>query len=224
MAISFEYLPCEYDGTPLLDLCGAKNDPRLPGGIIEKLVEEFGEINGLEPNTGDRIFIPILPPFRKKYEGLVTAENLSPPDPEPEPAPIVVEPEPTPKPVAEAAPRSTPKPVPRVEEKPKVVTSERPKKTKRDAQMIKEPAKHVGKIQFKLFPYTFSRPGETIEAVIRLYNDMQTGQATMKKLVYEFTRANLDALPPKLGQTVKVPVLLPFVYRHVNENQIFKDA
>ena len=78
--------------------------------------------------------------------------------------------------------------------------------------------KKIAKLLYKTFPYTFSRPNETIEAVLRLYNDMNMSQPVLKKLVYEFVRNNKDALPPKLGQTVQVPVLQAYARRHEQTN------
>ena len=78
-------------------------------------------------------------------------------------------------------------------------------------------------LQYRLYPYTFSRPNETIEAVIRLYNDLAISRSIINKLVYEFSKNNQNSLPPKLGQTVNIPVLLPFCFRHENKNKIFTD-
>ena len=83
--------------------------------------------------------------------------------------------------------------------------------------------KTMGNVQYRTYPYVFSRPGETIEAVTRLYNDMSISRAVLDKLVQEFSLINKDSLPPKLGQTVQIPVLLPFCFRHENDNKIFTD-
>lgn len=90
-----------------------------------------------------------------------------------------------------------------------------------EPEPIKE--KPRGTVHHRTYPYTFSRPGETIEAVIRLYNDMSVDRSVIDKLVHEFSDINQDSLPPKLGQTVQVPVLLPFCFRHENEHKIFTD-
>jgi len=44
------------------------------------------------------------------------------------------------------------------------------------------------------------------------------------QLMKEFNTINEGLLPPRLGTEVLVPVLLPFCYRHENENKIFKDG
>ena len=214
MAVQYQYLPHKFDGTPIRDLVGNANNPVLPGGIIDKLVAEFEETNPGDHDTTDTVFIPILPPFAKKHEGLVDKDGIFEfrrPKPEPVVEPIKeeryvppTEPEPEPEP-------EPPPPPPKIRVRP-----ERPKAPP-------QPLEKTGKLQYKSFPYTFSRPGETIEAVIRLYNDMSVSRAMINKLVFEFSKNNPDSNPPKLGQTVLVPVLLPFVYRHLNDNKIFTD-
>jgi hypothetical protein len=82
----------------------------------------------------------------------------------------------------------------------------------------------TGKLNYRTYPYTFSRPNETIEAIIRLYNDMSVSRTVISKLAKEFTEINREALPPKLGQSVQIPVLLPFCFRHENEHKIFNDG
>jgi len=215
MSIEYKYLPVTYDDTPLDKLCGDANNPHLPGGIIDKLVDELLEANIKDFSTGSTIYIPILSPFAKKYDNLVSKDEIKKPKQIErtieEPVPIY-----KPEEKEDEEPKIALKELPPEPE----VIKEKPKKAKIEDKEFK-PTK--GKLNYRLFPYTFSRPGETIEAVIRLYNDMSTGPAVIKKLVYEFTRENKDAIPPKLGQTVQVPVLLPFVYRHVNDNKIFKD-
>lgn len=81
-----------------------------------------------------------------------------------------------------------------------------------------------GKIsRYRTYPYTFARPGDTIKGVIRLYNDLSLDEEVIDELIKEFNIINEGALPPKLGQEVFVPVLLPFCYRHENDNKIFND-
>ena len=224
MSVNYQYLPYEYQGEKIEFLVGEYNHPKLPANIIEKVVQEFSDVNGeFVPDVGTKVFIPILPPFRKKHTGLLTLEEAMAPPPVEE----VVEPEEIEEPeeVVEEPVVEEVVVAPPIVETPRerIIPEAREKKTKAQ-DVTKDHSKGAGKLHYKLIPYTFSRPNETIEAVVRLYNDMSTGQATIKKLVYEFTRENMDALPPKLGQTVQVPVLLPFVYRHVNDNKIFKDA
>ena len=77
--------------------------------------------------------------------------------------------------------------------------------------------------QYRTYPYTFCRPNETIRAVIRLYNDMNLTDKVIEALIDEFNVLNEDAKPPSLGQTVQVPVLIAFAFRHENENKIFTD-
>lgn len=76
-------------------------------------------------------------------------------------------------------------------------------------------------LKYRTYPYFFSKPGDTIRAVIRLYNDMEIDPKMIDWLLAEFNEINKDALPPKLGQKVQIPVLLPFCYRHENGNKIF---
>jgi len=228
MAVKYKYLPVESGGSTVEKLIARKNSPKLPGGILGKVMLEYEDANPGDP--GVDIFIPILPPFHKKYNNLLDREEFAahlekreaeieaatyvPPEiplkenppsaenryEEPE---IEVEPEPEPEPEPEFTP----------------IIREAPKPKRRPVKEIKKP----GGLKFEEFPYTFSRPGETIEAVIRLYNDMSVSREIINKLVYEFSQLNPDANPPKLGQTVQIPVLLPFTYRHLNKNKIFTD-
>lgn len=216
MAIEYKYLPLGISETPPKDLIGEHNNPSIPGGIIDKLVVEFERVNPIITDSTTTIFIPILPPFFKKHDTLVSEANigemsiekpvLKEIDPDDEEVAEIVEP--TPEIVPEVIPRTSRPPQ---AAKPKPPTSP-PKKIEKK-----------GTMGFKPFPYTFSRPGETIEAVVRLFNDMSVSKHVIQKLVYEFSVLNPDACPPKLGQTVQVPVLLPFTYRHMNENKIFTD-
>jgi hypothetical protein len=51
--------------------------------------------------------------------------------------------------------------------------------------------------------------GHTIEAVVRLHNRHDLSRDIIASLVGIFNQVNRDARPPKLGQTVKVPVYMP---------------
>ena len=77
---------------------------------------------------------------------------------------------------------------------------------------------------YRTYKYTFGRPNETVRGLIRLYNDMNLSDKIIDQLMEEFNKINADNLPPKLGSTVAVPVLLNFCFRHENENEIFKDG
>lgn len=90
-------------------------------------------------------------------------------------------------------------------------------------EVIAEKKEVTGTKNYRTYPYLFCRPGETIKAVIRLYNDMSLDDKMIGWLLNEFNQINEDAQPPKLGQQVQIPVLLPFCFRHENNNQIFKD-
>ncbi len=229
MAVKFQYMPHPADDeTPIRDIICEYNDPRLPSGIIEKVVGEFEDVNTGDFEASENVYVPILPPFVKKHKGLVTKKEIEDQrwtkkveitETEPEVVEVVQVEErsvvaPPPPPPTEMSPveRSV-KPI----EKPPVQPT--PIKTKAAPKQIEKP----GKLNYKSFPYTFSRPGETIEAIIRLYNDMSVSRAMIDKLCFEFNKNNPEANPPKLGQTVQVPVLLPFTYRHLNDNKIFKD-
>jgi len=48
--------------------------------------------------------------------------------------------------------------------------------------------------------------GHTIEAVIKLYNHHNLSIVDIETLVSIFNNNNPDAKPPKVGQTVKVPI------------------
>lgn len=78
--------------------------------------------------------------------------------------------------------------------------------------------------KYKIYPYTFGRPNETVRGVIRLYNDMSITNKVIDELMEAFNEINAENLPPKLGSTAQIPVLLPFCYRHENKNKIFKDG
>lgn len=220
-----------YDNETIDELCMQYNNKYLPAAIIAKLTLEFNTVNGTE-NFNDVVFIPVLAPFQSHHKVILSKEEML----EEQQAYSKNQPEIVPKPIPEqisVKKEELPNPLKILKEKPieektkeieepesEIVPSVIPKAIV--AQPVK-PYKEEGKLHYKLFPYTFSRPGETIEAVIRLYNDMNAGTPTLKKLVYEFSKNNTEAMPPRLGQTVQVPVLLPFVYRHVNNNKIFKD-
>ena len=230
MAIKLMYLPVDHAEAPVIDLVGQYNNPHIPAGILEKLVDEFDVVNEDMKGT---IYVPILTPFQKKYENLLTADQaidaragILPPgpvvdaeakpeepteEPEVEPEPEIVKPEVRAREIIESGGTAKPKPTPGH------VAKTAPR------TVPEQPVKTVGNIKYRTFPYTFSRPNETIEAIIRLFNDMSVSRPVINKLVFEFTKINKEAQPPKLGQTVDVPVLLPFVYRHVNENKIFTD-
>lgn len=112
------------------------------------------------------------------------------------------------------------------ENQPKAEQKEEIKKQSIDKplQPIVGPVKRTSGItKYKTYPYVFCHPGDTIQAVIRLYNDMSLDMKMIEWLVQEFNSINEEALPPKLGQRVEVPVLLPFCYRHENDNRIFDD-
>ena len=55
--------------------------------------------------------------------------------------------------------------------------------------------------------HTFGQ-GHTIEAVVRLYNQHDLERDMILSLVDIFNSANPNARPPKLGQSVKVPVFM----------------
>lgn len=74
-------------------------------------------------------------------------------------------------------------------------------------------------IEYKTYPYTFGPGGGTIEGVIRNFNHMNMHPDAIAVLIKEFNLINQDALPPKMGQTVKIPVLLPFCAKHDNGEQ-----
>lgn len=76
-------------------------------------------------------------------------------------------------------------------------------------------------IEYKLYPYTFGPGGGTIEAVIRNFNHMNMHPEVMVILMKEFNLINQDALPPKMGQQVMIPVLLPFCDKHDTGQQKF---
>lgn len=52
--------------------------------------------------------------------------------------------------------------------------------------------------------------GHTIEAAIKLYNRNDLDENMMLSLVNIFNYTNKDAIPPKVGQTVKVPVFIGY--------------
>ena len=75
-------------------------------------------------------------------------------------------------------------------------------------------------IEYKTYPYTFSGlNGATISGVIRMYNHQNMNSTALNILIEEFTKINPEATPPKLGQTVQIPVLLPFCNKHENNEQ-----
>jgi hypothetical protein len=191
MSIDYKYLKEQFDGTSPTQIVAQRNNPALPSSIIDKIVDEFTRVNG--QNIGDEIWIPILPPFHKKYENLFSEEQIE--------IPTVELAETCPEP--EVAPEPTEVPEPTTEPQDGIHRS--------------------GKLNYRTYPYTFLRPGETIEAVIRLYNDMNISRAVINKLVCEFTALNPHASPPKFGQTAQIPVLLPFCFRHENDHKIFTD-
>lgn len=73
-------------------------------------------------------------------------------------------------------------------------------------------------VEYKTYPYQFSGlNGATIAGIIRQYNHMNMNEDVLKVLVSEFTKINPEAKPPKMGQTVQIPVLLPFCGKHNND-------
>ena len=82
----------------------------------------------------------------------------------------------------------------------------------------------TGTKNYRTFPYSFCRTGDTIIAVIRLYNDMNLDEKMIGWLLDEFNTLNEHAIPPRLGQTVQVPVLLPFCVRHEKDKTIFENS
>ena len=194
MLFQFKCLEVSYNKEDPLELLRTYNNKALPGGILEKLIDVFFDINNdLKP--GDIAFVPILPPFYKKHNTLIDPTNISR---------DVLESE-----VHHTETTNSP-----------TTTQEPPQST--EIEHIR-PIVEKSNIKFRTYPYTFSRPNETIEAVIRLYNDMKVSKAILGKLLYIFSEINKDSLPPKLGQTVEIPVLLPFCYRHENDHHIFND-
>lgn len=186
MSFHFKCVRIKYEDELPHDLVCSYNNKALPSSITDKLEEQFDEINGKELVAGEAIYIPILPPFYKKYDDLIEEKDV------PRKAPPVVE---------EGGRREL-----TLEEK-----------------LERRPIKREMNIKFRTYPYTFARPNETIEAVVRLYNDMNVSRSMIGQLCKIFTEINKEALPPKLGQVVDIPVLLPFCFRHENENKIFTD-
>ena len=226
MSVKFKYLKETYKGEDINDLVRIANVKSLPQVIIDKLLVVLRDVNKPEDTLkdGDDIFIPILPMYFKNYRNLLTAEQILSgelPKPEPEPEP---KPEPKPEPIILEEPeeekeeqvfvKKIPKPTPKFIEVPTGEIDHLPD----PVPMGDIKPKKIAKLLYKTYPYTFSRPNETIEAVLRLYNDMNMSQPVLKKLVYEFVRNNKDALPPKLGQTVQVPVLKAYAKRHEQPN------
>jgi len=215
MSIDFKYKQATFTSEPVNTQVAAFNNPKLPGSIVEKIVEEFNRSNKhLRVVPGTEVYIPILPPFHKNHSDLLSREDFVPQKPVEikEELPPVEEPKPEPQVTREVKPTEA-EPEPKPE----------PAKPEPDPEDNKPPVKKLGALSVRLYPYTFARPNETIEAVIRLYNDMSVSRQVIDKLVYEFSRINVESLPPKLGQTVQVPVLLPFCYRHENNHKIFTD-
>lgn len=219
MSINFRYVQTECNSDSLKKQVSGLNNPALPDGVIDKIMDEFYQVNERAVMEGDTIFIPILPPFQKKYSDLIDRDDILQngarrdlPAVEEPAETVVAEPE-------KVVPVENPieKPV-----MPKVTVPSTQDLTAHEKAELR-PIRKVGQISYRVYPYTFTRPNETIEAVVRLYNDMNVSRSVINKLVYEFSEVNKEALPPKLGQTVKVPVLLPFCYRHENDNKIFTD-
>jgi hypothetical protein len=210
MSIQFKYAETTCTNEPFAEQVANANNPALPESVISKIVDEFHQVNKTAIMEGDVIYIPILGPFQKKYDSLLTADEI--------PTTKAEEPEVELEEVVEDIPEES-----TLEETP----SEGEKRAVEEPTEITEenmsPVEEYGGLQVRLYPYTFTRPNETIEAVIRLYNDMNVSRAIINKLVYEFSNINTDSLPPKLGQTVQIPVLLPFCYRHENKHKIFTD-
>lgn len=50
--------------------------------------------------------------------------------------------------------------------------------------------------------------GQTITAAIRKYNRMDITKEELSSLVNIFNQLNSEALPPKLGQSVKIPIFI----------------
>lgn len=69
-------------------------------------------------------------------------------------------------------------------------------------------------IEYKEYPHTCSSATGTITAVIRQYNHMNMNEDVLQLLVIAFNDINEDILPPKMGQEVMIPVLLPFCEKH----------
>jgi hypothetical protein len=210
MSINFKYVRAARDERTPRQMVADFNNPALPGGVIDKVLDQFNIINN-DRDANDAVFIPILPPFFKKHNDLIELRDFQQQEvSEPaEPA----EGDPVQKAVASEseAPESA------------VKNERRRRELTAHEKAELRPIQKTGQIHFRLYPYTFTRPNETIEAVVRLYNDMNVSRAIINKLVLEFSAINKEALPPKLGQTVQVPVLLPFCYRHENDNKIFTD-
>lgn len=190
MSFQFKCTKIEYDGTPVGELVREYNSKALPDSVMDKVEDALIDVNGYVPDAGEDLYVPILPPFYKKYDDLVEPST-----------------------VPKREPR-TPPPTGPIEGRRELTLEEK---------LERRPIKKEANIKFRSYPYTFARPNETIEAVVRLYNDMNVSKSMISKLCFIFTEINKGALPPKLGQTVDIPVLLPFCYRHENNNKIFTD-
>lgn len=208
MALDYKYCKVKWDGAPIDSLIKLYNNTSLPDAVIERIRQEFDTMP--DPVKGETILIPILPPFQKKHSNLVDKDG----------APVTAAPEPKPK-AKPAVSRPEPKKVEPIATK-ELPKEEPPKKKKRTTKptAIVETKQKISGIKFKVFPFIISSSSNTIEAIIRNYNDMNMSRPVLNKLVYEFCELNKDKMPPRLGQTVQVPVLLPFVYRHENNNKV----
>lgn len=59
-------------------------------------------------------------------------------------------------------------------------------------------------------------PNETIKAIIRRYNHLELTPIIQDKLLAEFNNVNGKHVP-KVGQTVKIPILAGFIGAHPDQ-------
>lgn len=60
------------------------------------------------------------------------------------------------------------------------------------------------------------RPGATIEAMIRLHNDLEMSKEHLQELVQGFNELNPHARPPRPGMEVEVPIMWQYVKKKEN--------
>jgi hypothetical protein len=202
MATDYKYLKIESAGETAEDLIKLNNNPNLPKVVIERVVVEFNNVNGEDIQPGQTILVPILAPFHKNHKELIDKSGSSPAEPpqvkEP-PKPVVIESTP---PVAAPEPKiEVSKPEVKKKEPKKKSLSKQERLAKRRAEpkktaIVETSQKEPSKIKYKTYPFTITSPMNTIEAIVRNYNDMNMSRAILNKLVYEMNVRYTNVLSP----------------------------
>jgi len=215
----YEYVTVPHDPEkPWEDWIRDYNHPKMSAQAVTRLKHVMEEVNKLffqsDKAAGFQLQVPVLPAFARKHETATAQKKQKKQTKKTYPKKTDVKKE-------DVSRKITPPITKTLETKAADVPKEDPLALPLNTKLksLGGPLKRVNDFKwvgqpFKSFPYTFINTAATIEGIIRSYNHQQLEKPLLKRLVAQFNYMNPHALPPTLGQTVMVPVLLAYCYKH----------